>query len=450
MKDLTQGSIPRHILVMAIPIGISMLIQTLYYLVDLYFVGHLGPASLAGVSAAGNVSFLVIALTQVLGVGTQTLIAHAVGRKDRDDANWVFNQSLLLSALLGLITLAAGYGLSGWYLHTVSSDPATIREGLTYLYWYTPAMAGQFALIAMGSALRGTGIVMPTMVIQLITTVLNMVLSPMLIQGWWFAAPMGVAGAGLASTISVWVAVILLAWYFSRMEKYVEYAASKVRPRLSVWRRMLGIGLPAGGEFMLMFLYMAVIYFAISELGAVAQAGFGLGSRIMQSMFLPAMAVAFAAPAVAGQNFGARLFDRVRATFHWAAGMSLGIMALLTWVAYAQPMWLVQSFADDAQALVVASTFLHMICLNFMASGLIFTCSGMFQALGHTWPAMWSTATRLVTFAIPAIWLSRQADFRIEQLWVASVITVYLQLVVSWWLLQRQFRRSLSPDAAAV
>lgn len=449
MKDLTQGSIPRHILMMAIPIGISMLIQTLYYLVDLYFVGHLGPAALAGVSAAGNVSFLVIALTQVLGVGTQTLIAHAVGRKDRDDANWVFNQSLLLSVLLGLITLAAGYGISDWYLHTVSSDPATIDEGLTYLYWYTPGMAGQFALIAMGSALRGTGIVMPTMIIQLITTVLNMILSPVLIQGWWFTAPMGVAGAGLASTISVWVAVILLAGYFSQMEKYVEYDADKVRPRVSVWRRMLGIGLPAGGEFMLMFLYMAVIYFAISELGAAAQAGFGLGSRIMQSMFLPAMAVAFAAPAVAGQNFGAKLFDRVKATYHWAAGMSLVIMALLTWVAYAHPMWLVQNFAEDPAALTVASTFLHMICLNFMASGLIFTCSGMFQAMGHTWPAMWSTATRLFTFAIPAIWLSQQTGFQIEQLWVTSVITVYVQLLVSLWLLQRQFRRSLSSPAMA-
>ncbi len=444
MKDLTQGPIPKHIMVMAIPIGISMLIQTLYYLVDLYFVGQLGKASLAGVSAAGNVSFLILALTQILGVGTQTLIAHAVGRKDQEDANLVFNQSLALSVLLGLITLAAGYGLSHWYLHVISEDSHTISEGLTYLYWYIPGMAGQFALIAMGSALRGTGIVMPTMVIQFITIVLNMVLSPILITGWATGQPMGVAGAGLATTISVWVAVVMLWWYFARMEKYVSYAASLVKPRLSTWQRMLGIGLPAGGEFMLMFIYMAVIYYAISALGASAQAGFGLGSRIMQSMFLPAMAVAFAAPAVAGQNFGAQLYDRVKSTYHWAAGMSLVIMLVLTWVAFFHPMVLVRSFSEDAETLQVASTFLHMICFNFVASGIIFTCSGMFQALGKTWPALWSTASRLITFAIPAIWLSQQAGFQIEQLWVVSVIAVFIQLFISLWLLNKQFKHSFS------
>ncbi len=443
MKDLTQGSIPKHIIVMAIPIGISMLIQTLYYLVDLYFVGRLGKESLAGVSAAGNISFLILALTQILGVGTQTLIAHAVGRKDQGDANLIFNQSIVLSILLGLLTLLLGYGLGQSYLQTISEDTGTIAEGTTYLYWYIPGMAGQFALVAMSSALRGTGIVLPTMIIQIVSIVLNMILSPILITGWGIGQPMGVAGAGLASSISVVVAVIMLWWYFRQKEKYISYDTAMVKPRFKTWQRMLGIGFPAGGEFILMFLYMAVIYYAIRSLGASAQAGFGLGSRIMQSMFLPAMAVAFAAPAVAGQNFGAKLFDRVKATYHWAAVMSLVIMSFLTLLAYLQPEILVSSFSNDAAAVLIAATFLQMICLNFIASGIIFTCSGMFQALGNTWPAMWSTASRLFTFAIPAIWLSRQTGFQIEQLWVVSVVTVYLQLFISLVLLNKQFKRSL-------
>ena len=444
MKDLTQGSIPKHIMVMAIPIGIGMLIQTLYYLVDLYFVGRLGKEALAGVSAAGNISFLILALTQILGVGTQTLIAHAVGRKDQQDANLIFNQSIALSILLGLITMVVGYGLGQTYLEAISQDEGTIAAGTSYLYWYIPGMAGQFALVAMGSALRGTGIVMPTMIIQLITIVLNMILSPILITGWGSGHPMGVAGAGLASSISIAVAVIMLWWYFDNKEKYVSCVQSMIKPRFKTWQRMLRIGFPAGGEFILMFFYMAVIYYAISGLGASAQAGFGLGSRIMQSMFLPAMAVAFAAPAVAGQNFGAKLFDRVKSTYHWAAGMSLLIMSCLTLLAYLKPDVLVSSFSNDADALLVAATFLQMICLNFIASGIIFTCSGMFQALGNTWPAMWSTSSRLFTFAIPALWLSRQSNFQIEQLWVVSVITVYLQLLISLWLLNRQFKRSFT------
>ncbi|MGW8368411.1 MAG: MATE family efflux transporter, partial [Gammaproteobacteria bacterium] len=95
MKDLTQGSITRNILEMAGPIAAGMAFQTLYLLVDLYFVAALGDASIAGVAAAGTVMFVVMALTQVLGVGAVALISQAVGRKDRDAANLAFNQSLV-------------------------------------------------------------------------------------------------------------------------------------------------------------------------------------------------------------------------------------------------------------------------------------------------------------------------------------------------------------------
>src|SRR5580692_2952963 len=110
MKDLTEKPILGHLLQMAVPIAVSMIFQTLYFLIDLYFVARLGDAALAGVGAAGNVTFLVIALTQVLGVGTVALISHAVGRKDQADATLVFNQSLVMSATCALITLVGGYG----------------------------------------------------------------------------------------------------------------------------------------------------------------------------------------------------------------------------------------------------------------------------------------------------------------------------------------------------
>ena len=104
MKDLTKGSIVSHILSMAPPIFAGMIMMMLCGLIDLYFVSGLGDAAVAGVSAAGNAGFLINALMQVLGVGTMALIAHAVGRKDRADANLVFNQSLGLAAACGLLT----------------------------------------------------------------------------------------------------------------------------------------------------------------------------------------------------------------------------------------------------------------------------------------------------------------------------------------------------------
>jgi magnesium-transporting ATPase (P-type) len=107
MRDLTQGSIPRQIIAMAVPIFAGMLLQTLYYIVDLYFVSRLGDAAIAGVSAAGNLTFVVFALTQMLGVGIVALISHSVGRKDAPHANLVFNQSLVLSLLCAVLTVFA-------------------------------------------------------------------------------------------------------------------------------------------------------------------------------------------------------------------------------------------------------------------------------------------------------------------------------------------------------
>ena len=87
-----------------------------------------------------------------------------------------------------------------------------------------------------------------------------------------------------------------------------------------------------------------------------------------------------------------------------------------------------------------------MICWNFVPAGLVFTCSGMFQALGNTMPALLSTATRLITFILPALWLSKQSDFQIEQLWYVSVATVCLQSSVSFYFLKREFKKRLPND----
>ena len=447
MKDLTEGPIAGHIVQMAVPMAVGMLIQTLYFLVDLYFVAQLGDSAIAGVSVGGTVMYIVLGLTQMLGVGTVALISHAVGRKDVNDANLVFNQSLVLSALCAALTLALGYGLGDDYLSSLGADAETTAAGLSYLHFYLPGLALQFALVSMGSALRGTGIVKPTMIVQVLTLLLNIILAPILIAGWGTGHALGVAGAGLASSIAIAIGVGMMAVYFVRMEKYVAFHSALWRPRLHTWKRMLGIGFPAGGEFALMFVFMAVIYTVIRDFGAAAQAGFGVGGRVMQSIFLPAMAIAFSTPAVAGQNFGAGKPDRVRETFRTAVLMSCVVMLALTLLCQWNPAWLVSRFTSERDVIDTGAQFLRIISLNFVAQGIIFTCSGMFQALGNTWPALLSTTSRLLMFALPALWLSHQDGFRIEQVWYLSVTTVALQAVLSWMLLRRQMRRRLATIA---
>ncbi len=411
MKDLTQGPITRLLVAMAVPIAIGMLFQTLYFIVDLYFVARLGDAAIAGVSSAGTAGFVIMALTQMLGVGTVALVSHAAGRKDQAEANLVFNQSVVLSAICGVLTLAAGFLLSGAFERLVAADPVAAAAGVAYLYWYTPGLALQFALVAMGSALP--------------------------------------AGAGLASSISVAFGVLFLWIYFLRLEHYVGLRTDLWSPRLAVIRRILNVGLPAGGEFFMIFVILGVIYWVIRGFGPAAQAGFGVGARVMQALFLPVMAIAFAVSPVAGQNFGARHYARVRETFRTAALLGSVLMLAITLLCQWRAEWFIECFTRQADAVAVGATYLRIISWNFVATGLIFTCSGLFQALGNTWPSLLSSASRLLTFVLPAVLLSALPHFTLTQLWYLSVATVTLQALTSLALLRREFRRKLAVPPAA-
>ena len=443
MKDLTQDSIVRNIIAMAAPIAAGMLFQTLYFLVDLYFVSAIGKDAVGGVGAAGTLMFIVMALTQVLAVGAVALIAQAVGRKDRTDANVVFNQSVLLALVCAAVTLVGGYALTSAYVGAITANPQEQHEGSTYLHWFLPGLALGFAQVTMGSALRGTGIVKPAMAIQAFTVLLNALLAPVLIAGWGTGIALGVAGAGLASTVAIVVGVLLLALYFIKLEKYVAFDRGLWHPQLKVWKRMLDVGLPAGGEFALMFVSMSVIYWVISDFGSAAQAGFGIGSRIMQSIFMPAMAIAFAAGPIAGQNFGAGRGARVRETFAKAVLLNTVVMVLVTVFLQWRPEVLVGFFIKESDAIDVGATFLRTISWTFIAQGVVFTCSGMFQGLGNTRPAMLSSAIRLTVFVPVAVWLSTQRGFQLERLWLVSVATVWIQALASYLLLRHQFSRRL-------
>src|SRR5687768_15301228 len=125
MEDLTTGSISRHLLKTTSFMLVTMLFQTMYFLVDLYWVGRLGKEAVAGVGVSGNIMFIVLAITQMLGVGTTTLISHAAGRKDHERALLVFNQALVLSASAGAAFFIVGMILRTTYATVLSADLTT-------------------------------------------------------------------------------------------------------------------------------------------------------------------------------------------------------------------------------------------------------------------------------------------------------------------------------------
>ena len=446
MQDLTTGSIPRHLLKTASFMLVSMVFQTLYVLVDLYWVGRLGTEAVAAVAISGNLQFIVLAATQMLGVGTTTLVAHAAGRKDRERARLVFNQSQVLSIVVGGLFLVSAMALRHAYAAAMSADDETRRLAADYLLWFIPAMTLQFGIVAMGAALRGTGNFKPGMVVQIVTVVLNMLLAPFLIFGWVTGRPFGVAGAAIATFIAIVIGTLWLVCYFLPADAYLKFDAADLRPRIHLWADMLKIGLPAGAEFGLLSVYLFLVYAVTRPFGAVAQAGFGIGLRVVQAFFLPVVALGFSVAPVAGQNFGARRGVRVRETFRSAAVISTGLMLLVVVVAQLAPVAILRPFSDDPDVLRVGEEYLRIVSWNFVASGIIFVSSSMFQAMGNTMPALLTSFTRIVLVAVPLLALRSQPGFTLRWIWYLSVATVTIQMVMNLALLRREFRVRLRFD----
>ena len=443
MKDLTTGSLHKHLASQASFMLVGMVFQSLYYLVDLYFVARVSSAAIAAVGLAGNLMMVTVALTQALTVGTTTLVAQSIGAKDFARARFVFNQSQVLATSAGLVFVLAVFLLRDRFAASFAADPVVTTALMDYLDWFLPAMAVQFLLVAMSAALRGAGEVRAPMLVQLVAIVLNTILAPILIAGWGTGHPMGVAGAGLATFIAVLAGSSLLFFWVRKQHDVLHIVPADCRPDFALWRKMLSIGLPSGGEFLLMSVYAFVIYAVLRPFGADTQAGFGVGMRVMQVGFMPGLAVAFSLAPIAAQNFGAKKFDRVRDTFRVGLTWVTAIMLVFMTICHFRPEVLVAPFAQDPNVVGVGAQMLGILTFNFLASGCVLTASGMFQALGNTLPSLIASASRIVLFVLPAIWLSRQPGFKLEQLWWLSVCSVLLQAIAALLMLRREFSRKL-------
>jgi Na+-driven multidrug efflux pump len=271
-----------------------------------------------------------------------------------------------------------------------------------------------------------------------------MLMAPCLIVGWGTGIACGVAGAAIASLISIVYGILWRSTFFENEQGYLRFSWPDWRPEPAQWRRILVIGLPTGFEFAMIAAYQLVVYTIARPFGASAQAGFGIGMRIIQAGFMPVVALGFAVAPVAGQNFGARLGDRVRATFKDAALLAISVMAVLTIVCHVAPEAMIRVFTSDPAVVDVGREYLIIISWNFIASGVVFVASSMFQAMGNTVPSLAASAARLLLVVVPAFALSSVEGFELRWVWYLSAGAVWVQLALALWLLRREYARRLT------
>jgi len=350
--------------------------------------------------------------------------------------------SIVIALALGVV----GFILRPAYCDWLSADAETATLAKAYLLWFLPGLLLQFPLVALGSALRATGIIKPAVGFQVLSVFLNIVLAPLLIFGIGPWPKLGVTGAALATFISILVADVLIVIYFERKYHYLRFRFPLFRPQTKIWGGMLRIGVPAGAEFLLLFVYIMIVYAIIRGFGPAAQAGFGIGARVMQAFFLPVVALSFAVSPVVGQNFGGRRADRVRHSVYSAIGIASLMMLVLTLIAFLVPGTLIRIFSRDPRVIAFGSEYLRIVSLNFISAGIVFVTSSIFQGIGNTLPPLFSSMTRLILFALPAMYISRRPGFEITYVWYLSVGSIIFQMCVNLLLLRHELRKRLRFD----
>jgi Na+-driven multidrug efflux pump len=185
------------------------------------------------------------------------------------------------------------------------------------------------------------------------------------------------------------------------------------------------------------------VYSITRPFGAAAQAGFGIGMRIVQAGFMPVVALGFSVAPVAGQNFGAGHAQRVKDTFKDAAWMAIGTMIIFAIVCHFAAARLIGVFSHDVAVIAVGTEYLQIIAFNYVASGLLFVMSSMFQAMGNTMPSLVTSTVRIALVAVPGVILARMPGFQLRWLWYLSMAAVYVQLLLGIWLLRREFSQRL-------
>jgi putative MATE family efflux protein len=443
VSDLTRGSVMMHILRMAAPVAISMMASIAYQLIDIYFLAELGSAAVAGVSAAGGAGFLVIAMSKVLGVGTMALISQAFGRRDYEDGTRILNQGIALSALCAAATLFLIVAFIYPYLRFIAADKPTVEAGVVFMIWALPAFMAMLPMIVLMSALQGCGVVWPSISISMLTITINAILAPVLIGGWGTGIPLGVQGAGVATSFSVLLGTAILGLYVQRSRAGVRMDWRLMWPRVQHCRRILAVGLPTGGEIALLFLLPVLILYVIREFGASSQAGYSIGLRITQSILLPGMSTAVAVAPLVGQNTGAAHGARVIEVFRKAMLLGGSIMLATSILVYTGSRTLVDFFNVDASASEVAVVFLRITSFAFVAQAVVATCSSVFQGLGNTRPSLISSGIYFVTLSSAVLLLSARPTFRVEHVWYLIVGALMLQAIISLLLLRAELKERL-------
>ena len=425
---------------MMAPMVIGLIVIITNSLVDAYFVSQLGSAPLAAVSYAFPVSFIVGAIAMGLGTGTASLASRLFGAGNQEKVRQIATHSMLLGLIAGLCVVIFGLLTLEEVFSLLGADEQTmpfVKDYMEIYYW-----GGIFLVIPMigNAVLRAGGDAKTPSVLMASTAVINAVLDPILIFGWFGFPALGIKGAALASVLANVVFLIASLSILIFRENLIQFRKNTVAAILHSWNQILHVGLPAIASNLIAPMSTALVTSLISSFGQSAVAAFGLASRLEAFIIIIFMALGGAIAPFVGQNFGAQEFDRLKQGFVFCVAFSFIYALFCIGFFILSVDTLLGFFTTDPEVIKTAKIQLLYCPWGYGFLGLAVIANGSFNAVGKPMPAMTISIGRTLLVYVPlAYWLA--SSMGIRGVFIAQVLANLLAGIVGFIWYQNVFKQ---------
>ncbi len=437
-KQLLEGPILTSLVVLAVPIVFTNLLQTAYQLTDAFWVGRLGGEAVAAVSVVFPISFLAIALGMGFSIAASTLVAQAAGAGRISEVRHAASQSLLLAMVMGLSLGAVGFVLSPLILDWMGVPKEVYPSALAVMKVAFLTTPFTFIFMTYQSLMRGVGEVTRPMYIVLSTVLLNAVIDPFLIFGWGPVPAFGVVGASWATFFTQGLSALVAITILARGSHGVQAKLSEMRPDWPLIKRLSALGVPTSAEQAARSLAFVIMTVLVVAYGTTEVAAYGVGANVMMVVLIPALGLSMAVAALVGQSIGAGKIARASAAVRVGSALSFGLLALAGLIAYIFARPIVGFFVSPEAVEVTARSiaFVHVATLSFGLVGLQMVFFGAFRAAGR--PGLAFTLTLVAQWGVQvpvALLLSKYTSLGVEGIWWAGPISqvVAVILAATWY-----------------
>ncbi len=434
---------------MALPLIASMLVQALYNVVDSIYVSGSSDTALTALSLAFPVQNMQIAFSTGVAVGVNSLLSRSLGEGNQEKANRSAGNGILLSGITVLLFMVFGaLGVTGRHpFIAVQSDvEATVLEGSVYVTICCLFSLGLFAEVLFERMLQSSGRTVYTMITQGTGALLNIILDPIFIFGYFGMPELGVAGAAIATVIGQWVAAAMALFFNLKKNPDIQLRLSYCKPRSDVMRGILSVGFPST----VMMAISSVMNFGMNQIlqdidtSETATGVFGVYYKLQSFFFMPVFGLNNATISIVAYNYGSRKPRRILRTLRLSCTVALCIMLVGLAVFQLFPDFLLGFFSPTEKFLDIGRVALRIICFNFPLAAFGIALGASFQAMGKGSYATVISLCRQLIVLLPAAYLLSLTK-QVDNVWWAFPISEFVSLVVTVLFFLRIYRKKIRP-----